>query len=535
VKQHGRLVPDQATLNRVRGDLQGFKIGSWQDKRTLLIPRSLFSGENGGRSEVLRDFVSFTDLEGQTNRFASDELVRKVKVGPFTVTLPWNEQFQGKPSMQDVANRFFAPHPVKIDEAAARYADDTVRSLSKVWCREKIQLLPLKEAIFRFSGKHSFGYPYFSSDADKYLFPCYEQSYKIASTLDVSLALAFPALMGTRAVGRGVDLPAKSRVIWMCARATNNIAKMLFEPLFDKLRNHPTFAMWNGKRFVDKIVPRMIKSTNGPILSGDFENFDASIPVEVIDKVFSIIGEWFDTDAQPLINLVRREFNGCGLIVPGDSESPDLDILMYRQGGIPSGHVLTNLVGSLVNIWVMAYAACKIGCTLRFCLVQGDDGVYTFDGAWSKAQLSAELAKDLGLTLHVDKSLESDSRIMFCSMIHDVGYANGAGVRLFMQIMNNALSRERVFSKDYTHEMDVLRFIQQWEDAEHHPCFESACHWLTLKLGQPRSVMDLIRASGGLLAAARAFRGGACQYSFDVLHRLRDSKTVAAMFRSFGA
>lgn len=532
---HGRLIPDRATLHRVRCDLQGFKLGSQRDVRTRLIPHCLRHGANGGRSEVLRDFVEYVELEGQANRFACDEQARYGKVGPFTNTLPWDVSFQGKPSMKEGAHRFFTTHLVNIDGLAAKYASDTVRSLSNVWGRRLIEPLPLREAIFRFCGKHSFGYPYFSSDAELCFYPAYEQSYKLVSSMDKAFSLAFPALLGTRSVSRGVELPAKSRVIYMCARATNNVAKMLFEPLFDALRNHPTFAAWHGKQGVDKIMPRVLTNANGPILSGDFENFDASIPVEVINEVFGIIGEWFCPDALPLVNLVRDEFNGCGLIIPGESESPDLDILMFRKGGIPSGHVLTNLVGSLVNIWVMAYAAFKTGCQLRFCLVQGDDGVYLFDGVWSKSSLSTELSKDLGLTLHVEKSLVSDTRVLFCSMIHDVDFANGAGVRLFTQIINNAMSREKAVSKSYTDEMDVLRWIQQWEDAQHHPCFERACRWLTLKLGQPRSVCDLIRASGGLLAAARAFRGGASQYNVDTLLRLNSSVTVAAMFRAFGS
>jgi len=533
VAQHRGRIFMQPAIDRVKGELYGFKIGCWRDVRTSLVPRDRYSSDNGGRTSVLRDFADFTNLEEPTNRYASDESAGAEKVGPVSWAVPWDVSVDGKATIQDGCNRFFVPHPTKLDDSAADYATCIVRSLSNAWGRRLIEPLPLKEAIFRFQGKHDFGFPYFSSNPDECFYDAYEQSYLIVRHLDLPRALSNPALLGSRQTSRGRGKPGKGRVILRCSRRTNNVAKMLFEALHPLLKLHPSFAAWYGPHGVDVVMERLMSRSRGPYLSGDFENFDASVSRDVLNIIFSVIRDWFVPEAHALVNLVRDEFNACGLIIPGRSSLPDLDILIGRGGGIPSGHVLTNLVGSLVNMWSMAYAAFKTGCRLAFCLVQGDDGVYVFDGAWSKDALSIELARDTGLVLHVDKSLVSDTRILFCSMIHEMGHMNGAGVRLFTKVMSNALSRERAVSKSYADEMDVIRWISQWDDAKYHPCFERACHWLTLKLGQVRSVSELISASGGLLASARAFYGGANAYNLQMLQRLGSSKTVAAMYRTY--
>lgn len=536
MSDHGLPELSPKVLHRLQHEGWSYKTGYWRDERTPLIPRTSRREANGGRMEVLRDFVSFTRLIEPTNRFASDELVRMDKIGPASNFLPCMQGHDGKPSWMDAADRFFTPHQINIDEDAGRYADGIVRSLSKAWHDEIIQPVTLDVASRRFQGKHDFGFPDFSSDPI-YFDSHFEQSYVMMANRDRQRMLAHIPFAGMRTVSRGhVDgdpLPAKSRVLFRCARANNNVAKCWFEALFPRLKRHPSFAAWYGPRGVDLVMPHLMRNANGPILSGDFENFDASVSSIVIDRIFSIMKEWADPDAHWLLDLIQFDFNQCGLILPSYNNTRSLRVRFDRGGGIPSGHVLTNLVGSLVNMWSMAYACYKCGCRLAFCLVQGDDGVYAIDGNWSKEALSYELAKDTGLLLHADKSLVSDSRVLFCSMIHELGYLDGVGVRLFAQILNNAMSRERPGADDY--ELDVIRWISQWDDGKYHPCHESASHWLTLKLGQPMSVAALIRDSGGFLSACRAFHGGANEYNLALLNRLDSSKTVAAMHRAFDA
>jgi hypothetical protein len=434
------------------------------------------------------------------------------------------------------ADRFFAPHSTNIDVDGGKYADGIVASLSKTWGEQYIEPIPLKEAAVRFRGKHDFGFPDFVSDQ-----ACFDshfmQSYVIMKRRDRQRMLAHLPLAGMRTVSRGHEdgdpLPAKARVLFRCARANNNVAKTWFEALFPLLKRHPSFAAWYGPQGVDLIMPHLMKKARGPLLSGDFENFDASVSRDVIDRIFAVMREWCHPESRWVIDLIHFDFNTCGLILPGYGDTRTLRVCLDRGGGIPSGHVLTNLVGSLVNMWSMAYACYMIDCRLSFCLVQGDDGVYVINGKWSKAALSQVLARDTGLLLHVEKSLESDSRVTFCSMIHELGWMGGVGVRLFSQILNNAMSRERPESPVY--ELDVIRWISQWDDGKYHPCHESASHWLTLKLGQPPSVNELIRDSGGLLSACRAFKGGANEYNLALLNRLDSSATVGAMQRTFGA
>lgn len=527
----GPLEPSIPTLHRVKCELQGYKIGDRRDLRTSMIPRNMRHAYNGGRGGVLADFLDFTNLISDANPFARHDLAMCESIGPVSWTVPWDVSVAGKPSMKEGLNRFFEPHVWGVDltSEAAKYATGIVRGLISV-SGGKIYPIPLKEAIFLFKGKHGFGYPFFSSDSELCFYPAYELSYQLLRSLDLSFALHHLALLGTRSVSRAPCMPGKSRVIYQCARVTNNVAKTLFQPLFDRLKLHPGFAALGGTRVVDFIMPRMMSHSRGlPCLSADFSNFDASVPPQLINVIFEIIKGWFVKEAHPLVNLVRDEFNGCGIIAPGASDSPDLSVLLGRCGGVPSGHVLTNLVDSLVNLWSMAYAAFCNGCRLRSFQVQGDDGVYYFDGDWDVRSLSATLLKDCGLTLHPEKSLVSDTEVYFCSNYHRLDWMGGRGVRLFAKVLANAFSRERSVDKSVEYELDTLRWLQQWDEARFHPCHERASIWLGEKLGQPIDVSALIATLGGPLVAARAFVGGANDRNLEMLDRLQSSDTAAVI------
>jgi len=170
-----------------------------------------------------------------------------------------------------------------------------------------------------------------------------------------------------------------------------------------------------------------------------------------------------------------------GIIVPGLASG---SFACYpgaeRTGGVPSGSVLTNLIDSLVNLWVMYYSAHRLGSRVLFALSQGDDGVYTFQGYPSKADLSGVIS-ELGMTMSEEKSMMSTECVHFLQNLHTRRYlidGLSVGQRPFTHILNSAMSMERDDGKEWNRDCHTIRWLQQWSEGDNHPSFHEACDWL---------------------------------------------------------
>jgi len=260
-----------------------------------------------------------------------------------------------------------------------------------------------------------------------------------------------------------------------------NLEKMLQIPLHAALRKHECFCAWNGRDAVDIAVTRLMRSSKHPIVSVDFSNFDASIPSEVIKRVFGIIRGWFHRSWHPHIEYLQKVFCGCGIIIPHREKQWEILGGEFRGGGVPSGSVLTNLIDSLVNLWVVTYAAACDGGVVTHAIPQGDDGVFRFVGTTAE-KVSKRLLSDLGMVLSVEKSLVSSSEVHFLQNVHHKEYdINGVlvGVRPLMRVLNGMMSYEDINRRWEDKELfDGFRWLQQLQNASAHPSFESACEWL---------------------------------------------------------
>lgn len=264
------------------------------------------------------------------------------------------------------------------------------------------------------------------------------------------------------------------------SRVLGNLEKQIFIPLSAVLKPLPTFCAWNGQDRVDQVVTHLMRCASGPILSLDFSGFDASVPFEVIGRVFSIIQHWFDESARSHINFVHSAFIRSGLFTPVRMIQPG-----ERLRGVPSGSVLTNLIDSLVNLWVMAYVAALDGGTVELALVQGDDGVYTFRNIISFQSLSNRLQSELGMTIKMDptKNLVSLKEVMFLQNHHRSDYVVRGmfvGVRPINRATCNMLNHERAPAqkKAWLSEYNTYRWLQQANNCFRHRRFREYCAWL---------------------------------------------------------
>jgi hypothetical protein len=213
-----------------------------------------------------------------------------------------------------------------------------------------------------------------------------------------------------------------------------------------------------------------------PILSIDFKGFDQSVPFELIDVVFDIIGMWFVGEASPLIDFCREEFKRTGILTPGRYHSGD-----ERTGGIPSGSVFTNWVGSVANSLVLHYAAHRCGNRVKSWYTQGDDGAVTFARPINLDNLAEVLLTDLGMTISPDKTLYVKGAVHFLQNLHCTDFVHeglNVGVRPLMQLANPMTSYERVDLTEWKRAYDTVRFMQQILQGVHHPMATQMCDWL---------------------------------------------------------
>jgi hypothetical protein len=384
-----------------------------------------------------------------------------------------------------------------------------------------LEPIALVDAAGDFVGRSNLGWPFISSDP-KYLPQALQLSEVLLRDLSPEAAFCCPAILNTRGQPRGLYQRAKGRVVFGCSRAIGNIEKMIFRPVFQSLTHREGFSAWGGQRSVDDAITYLISKAYGnarALLSMDFANFDATIPSFVLHAQFDILEELFSPSTKSLLRFVREHFIRCRLVTPSGTE-----LHQERERGIPSGSVLTNLIGSMANVWMLLYASHILKNPIEGFEVQGDDGVYLFNEGVDVDLLAAVLKAHFGVEMSVEKSQHAHREVHFLQNVHRYSYSASVvtyddgthtashmanvGIRPIMRVLNGMMSYER-FRPNWNAKMDTLRWMQQVETAASHPMFSGFVDWF---LGADKyahlPVSQLIQEAGGAEAVNAVLGGG---------------------------
>jgi len=211
-----------------------------------------------------------------------------------------------------------------------------------------------------------------------------------------------------------------------------------------------------------------------------------------------------------------------------------------RTGGVPSGSVLTNLIDSLVNLWVMHYAAHRCGGRVTASFANGDDGVYAFKNVSSYAGLSYYLSKELGMTVKMDpdKNLVSKRHVRYLRMEHHVDLfdADGicSGVRPIEWAFIGMTGHERKLSEAFKKEASFCnnaRWLQQMAPCWAHPGFEGFCLWMLDKSLPLADVVDAIHRGLPIVSYADSVLGGSDETGLIPVSALASSKVVEVLLK----
>jgi hypothetical protein len=477
---------------RLGACLGGISSGCDVDLVSPLISRS--PDPDLGRLSAIKSLRKHAGIDALPLWLRERELAAIEKIGTWSVRMPYTVPVGDGPSLQSLCDSFGGGKPPVIDQGSARQADVF---LSQYAPRELLQLASLEAAVTSFEGRTGLGWPVISSNP-KYLTPVIDLTEEVLGAENIGDdMLTFPMFLGIRNTPRGLYKTAKARAIYQGSRVIANIEKMVQIPLFNHLRGFPTFCAWESQKSVNHEMTYLMESIPGPYLSLDYTAFDSSVSYDVMHRVLSVVRGWFTPQSHPVFDAIVRYLTGCTILLPTGFEKG-------RSGGIVSGSVMTNLVGSLVNLWTMAYTSARDGSRIHAAYVQGDDGVFAFSKRWSFEAMQQIASDDLGMTMSTDKNFISDAEVHFLQMIHRRSYrveGQCVGVRPLMRVLNGMLSYER-FRMNWSGAMDTLRWLAQMELAADHPSFDSLCEWLLERDVYASLPVDevIVRAGGALHA-----------------------------------
>ena len=437
--------------------------------RDLLTPL----GKREGRQTIASQLVELSTGEVDS-RVADMEESEAKKVGSLSIMLEWARR-RGTLKPYWIKTDY-GPDDQVLSEAYARVRAYVPTSLRPLTIEASAERLPRNTAL---------GLPLVTSDSNA--IPEYtERARKVTSPSDF-----YPSICYWRGQAQGMQMVPQQRIVWGFDHAETIVSGKYLHPAVEALKKLPTFAEWGEEGLVDTTVynwllPYARETPGSRFLSVDYSGFDTSVRRELIHLAFNMLREWYPGNEDDL-NLVEEVFATSGIVTP--------DGWHYgRDGSVPSGSALTNLVDSLVNAMVCEYSGIKRGKEIRY-LVQGDDALVA--GTLTAEELSED-AKEMGMTVGVEKSRESDQDADFLRrlFLFDEGYEHGIAS---ITRRASSLSGYERFKKGWNLYLESSRNISLMEVCRYHPNLRNMVKYMfdrdeVLARYDPT---DIVRLAGG--------------------------------------
>jgi hypothetical protein len=197
------------------------------------------------------------------------------------------------------------------------------------------------------------------------------------------------------------------------------------------------------------------------------------------------------------IGFLRDVMAHIGIVTPWG-------IFTGREGGVGSGATETNWADTTGNEITMRYVADRLGVVLLDGLFMGDDSVVQYQPSPPLDEI-ADVVRETGMLLNVDKTYVSSDFCHFLQRLHHVDYVIGGmnrGVYSTVRALGSMKSLEYK-QEGLPPELFSLRWIMQSENCKWHPRFDDfVVHWSSGDTFlQHRSPEALLKAVGGVAAA----------------------------------
>lgn len=497
-------------FNRVENSLSRAQRGFSRDLVTPFIKDRLHTDD--GRIERRSEMAS-SILSTGFHWLDEAELAQAAKIGSYSIMDPFYMR-------QTQVGSYFVRRELRPDHDAFEFAKEALASETD---EGKLRAIDLDHAFNEMPKGTNLGLPWCTSEKE-YLPQVLAEARRIKKD-EFKEKFLWPCLLYWRGQPNGIGLPQKNRTVWGFSHIYTILELSVQVPVLERLRELPDYCAWVGSDYVNSVITNMLDESEQPILSVDFSGYDASVPGALIEAAFDVLLQWFRGKDHPLINYLKYVFLNVPLLTP-------YGVLQRTGGAIPSGSGVTNLIGGLVQKLAMYYVAYQMGNRVIRHLVQGDDGVVSFERPWDSWKVEHYMSQ-LGLTLHTDKGGVSRDRVYYLQNIHSSDYridGRTVGIRPLMRVLNGALSYERFKSKWNSYD-DSIRWWQQFENASEHPKFREGVELLYKwdKHSRELNADQVLKRAGGLEAVESALNQTSFPYGKRPVSELSKFKVVKVL------
>jgi len=414
---------------------------------------------------------------------------------PMSVVPPYRLKVHGV-SCADKLSRFWEDSPALPAIDLMEVLAGIKRFRSKYMVPKGQKLSPLSyDLAFELSDNGRYlGWPVFGSSRE-YLPEVDKRSREFEAEKLHSGADALWSVYGYRSE-RG-----KPYAIWQYPRALMIHEKRYQMPLLRWLRHLGPFEAWNGRYAVSYAVTQMLSSSSrSPVISVDYSGFDASVPRLIIEEALRFMEDCFGHQHRRLFARLKHAFLDGAIAHPLESSPEKYELRIKRHRGVPSGSGWTNVVDCLCNLILLEIVAVHFGTTVESVQVQGDDGLARFNDAVGVDQISEYIGTRFGMKLSAQKSLVSDTEATYCRATYRRGFTGSNGLCLELRSIVRACGRmfgHEHWKKDWSHELDSIRYRMQLSSCQDHPAYHAAEAWLACwDRNGYRSTSDLIEKVG---------------------------------------
>lgn len=208
----------------------------------------------------------------------------------------------------------------------------------------------------------------------------------------------FPTVVETRTQRMNSETESKVRLVHAFSSDSTMAEGKFARPLIDYYLENQVHPIAYGLTKV-QLSSSLIAIQNRKFrYSIDYSKFDSSIHRDLIYKMFTMIKSWFKLDDldTKLFNKVVKFFLKTPLLTPWG-------LIIPQSGGIPSGSYFTQIIGSMVNYFLISYIIRSNGLKpfQELIKVLGDDCVL---GINYKLNNLEEIESVFGVTINVSKT-----------------------------------------------------------------------------------------------------------------------------------
>jgi hypothetical protein len=196
----------------------------------------------------------------------------------------------------------------------------------------------------------------------------------------------------------------KDRVVWGSDHAETFAGLTALKPLLLMLREVQGFEAWKGMDAVE-VRAAQIFAVKNFYTSTDYSGFDSTVSPLMMTAAFNVISNILPGSQKMLPTLFDY-------YTAGEIATPEGILQGYH--GLPSGVTLTNLVGTLIQLLLLAITCETIGIDLEKVdfMFLGDDGVIGFPSP-TEARVYFDVAEAYGFTVNEEKSSQSEDSFSF--------------------------------------------------------------------------------------------------------------------------